>query len=93
MHRAQRAFLVVNAVPLAVTIGLFNFTHMPAVHLYGRLTLGVAWSILQCGLFVATAWRHETRSERLCDPIEQSLASGMPQAGMSGASPVNQSWR
>lgn len=93
VHRAQRSFLVVNAVPLAAGIVLSSFTDIPAEPVYGQLTLGVVWGILQLGLFVATAWLHETRSTRLCDPIEQSLTSGMPQAETSGASPVNGSWR
>ncbi|MCX4515128.1 hypothetical protein OHA27_33375 [Streptomyces sp. NBC_01619] len=92
-HRAQRSFLVANAVPLAAGIALSSFTDIPAVPVYGQLTLGLVWGILQCGLFVATAWLYETRSTRLCDPVEQSLASGMPLAETSGASPVNESWR
>lgn len=93
VHRAQRSFFVVNAVPLAAGIVLGSFTGLPSVLVYGQLTLGVMWGILQCGLFVATAWRLEGQSTRLCDPIEQSLASGISQADTGGAPAVNDSWR
>ncbi|MEU5060152.1 MULTISPECIES: hypothetical protein [unclassified Streptomyces] len=47
---------------------VFPFTDIPAVPVHGHLTLGLVWGILQCVLFVATAWWHETRSTRLCGP-------------------------
>ncbi|MCZ0991082.1 hypothetical protein [Streptomyces diastatochromogenes] len=93
VHRAQRVFLAVNAVPLAVGVVLSCVAAVAAVPVYGRLTLGVVWGVLQLGVFVATAWRYEKQATLLCDPIEQSLTSGMPQAGTSGASPVDELWR
>lgn len=88
-HRAQRAFLAVNAVPLAAGIVLHSFTDVPAIPVYGRLTLGLLWGILQSGLFVATAWWYEARCTRSCDPIEHSLVSDILRAEQSGARPVN----
>jgi sulfite exporter TauE/SafE len=73
-HRAQRAFVVVNAVPFMTGIMLSCFTDVPAVSVHGHLTLGLVWGILQCGLFVASAWWYETRSTRSGDPLEESLA-------------------
>lgn len=58
---ADRAYIVVNAVPLAAGIVLSTFTDIPAVSVSGNLTLGILWSVLQCGLFVATAWAYEAR--------------------------------
>jgi hypothetical protein len=60
---------------------------------FGHITLGLVWGILQCGLFVVTVWMYETRSTRLCAPVERPPASGMPQTETSVASPVNNSWR
>ena len=45
-----------------------------AVSVHGHLTLGLVWGILQCGLFVASAWWYETQSTRSGDPLEESLA-------------------
>ncbi|MFB7199551.1 hypothetical protein [Streptomyces sp. NPDC056240] len=67
-RRTQRVFVIVNAVPLAVSTLVFPFTDIPAVPLLGHLTLGLVWGILQCVLFVATTWWHETRSTRPCGP-------------------------
>jgi hypothetical protein len=92
-HSAQRTFLVVNAVPLIVGVVLSCFTDIPAVPVYGQLTLGLVWGILQCGLFITTAWAYENRSTRSCDPIEQSLTVDGFQANTSDAVPVNRSWR
>ncbi|MFG2730319.1 DUF485 domain-containing protein [Streptomyces canus] len=73
-HRAQRSFLVVNAIPFVTGIVLSCFTDVPAASVHGHLTLGLVWGVLQCVLFVASAWRYETRSTRSGDPIEESLA-------------------
>ncbi|MEV6013512.1 hypothetical protein AB0M29_43035 [Streptomyces sp. NPDC051976] len=91
-HRAQRAFLVVNGVPLAVGSLLSCFTDVPAVPVHGELTLGLVWGFLQSGLFVTTAWLYEHRSRRSSDPIEQSLTSGLLDE-MSSVAPFNGSWR
>ena len=74
-HRAQRNFLVVNGIPFAVGITLSCFTDVPAVEVYGKLTLGLVWGVLQCALFVATAWLYEMRSTRSADPLEQTLTA------------------
>ncbi|MEU2927159.1 hypothetical protein ABZ636_19230 [Streptomyces sp. NPDC007251] len=68
-RRTQRVFVIANAVPLAASTMVFPFTDIPAVPVLGHLTLGVVWGILQCGLFMATAWWHEARSTRLCDSL------------------------
>ncbi|WP_196218246.1 DUF485 domain-containing protein [Streptomyces blattellae] len=75
-QRAQRAFILVNAIPFVAGVLLSSFTDVPAVHVYGQLNLGLVWGILQCGLFLVTAWLYENRSARTCDPLEQSLVSG-----------------
>ncbi|MFF2166656.1 DUF485 domain-containing protein [Streptomyces sp. NPDC058175] len=93
MHRAQRVFLVVNAVPLAVGVLLSCASELAVVPVDGRLTLGLVWGILQLGFFIATTWWYENQATRVCDPLEQSLASGMSQTGASGASPADESWR
>ncbi|GAA1138371.1 hypothetical protein [Streptomyces javensis] len=67
-------------------------TAVPAVHVYGHITLGLVWGILQCGLFVATVWVYETRCTA-CDPVERPRTSDVPQAGAPGAPPVDDPWR
>ncbi|MEU0212468.1 hypothetical protein [Streptomyces canus] len=52
----------------------------------------MAWGILQCGPFVATAWLYENRSTRSSDPIEQSLI-GVLRTQMPDAAPADMSWR
>jgi hypothetical protein len=73
-RRSQRAFVVVNGGPFLAGITLSCFTDVPTVSVHGHLTLGLVWGILQCGLFVASAWWYETRSRRSGDPLEESLA-------------------
>ncbi|MFI8997387.1 hypothetical protein [Streptomyces sp. NPDC053542] len=93
MHRAQRVFLAVNAVPLAVGIVLSCAAELAAVPVYGQLTLGLAWGILQLGVFAGSVWWYESQATRVCDPLERSLASGAPVTGASGVSPADESWR
>ncbi|MCX5230931.1 hypothetical protein ABZY16_00160 [Streptomyces sp. NPDC006553] len=81
VHRAQRGFLAVNAVPLAAGLLLFPFTTVASVRVAGDLTLGMAWAIAQCGLFAGSAWWYEIRSARVCDPLEDSPTSGGARAG------------
>lgn len=85
VHRAQRAFVAVNLVPFVVGIVLSCFTDVPAVAVYGKLTLGLVWGVLQCVLFVATAWWYENRSTRVFDPVEDSLTARVHQTEVSGA--------
>ncbi|MFD0440950.1 hypothetical protein [Streptomyces chartreusis] len=92
-HRAQRSFLVVNGVPFAIGAVLSCFTDVPGVAVHGDLTLGLIWGILQCALFVASAWWFEVRSTRTSDPIERSLASDAPRTGGAQPASVNGSWR
>ncbi|MGW6962384.1 hypothetical protein [Streptomyces chartreusis] len=87
--RAQRSFVVVNAVPFTIGIVLSCFTDVPAVTVHEELTLGLVWGILQGALFVITAWLYERRSTRLSDSIEHTLTSEMLRTPMSGAVPVN----
>ncbi|WP_344317488.1 hypothetical protein [Streptomyces javensis] len=91
-RRARRALVAANAVPLVVGIALSLLTAVPAVHVYGHITLGLVWGILQCGLFVATVWVYETRCTA-CDPVERPRTSDVPQAGAPGAPPVDDPWR
>ncbi|MFB7755145.1 hypothetical protein ACFC18_36935 [Streptomyces sp. NPDC056121] len=93
VHRAQRVFLAVNAVPLAAGIVLSCTAGLATVPVRGRLTLGITWGILQLGVFLGSTWWYENRSTRVCDPLEQSLASGMPPTRAPGASPADDSWR
>jgi cation/acetate symporter len=48
------------------------------VQVYGKLTPGLMWGVLQCALFIATAWLYEIRSARSTDPLEQALTSDAP---------------
>lgn len=87
-HRAQRDFLVVNGIPFTVGITLSCFTDVPAVQVYGKLTLGLVWGVLQCVLFIATAWLYEMRSTRSADPLERALTSDVLPTDASGVSEV-----
>ncbi|AVV46801.1 hypothetical protein C6376_41265 [Streptomyces sp. P3] len=88
-HRAQRAFLIVNAVPFAVSIVLSCFTDVPAVAVYGEFTLGLAWGIAQCALFVASAWLCDMRITQKSEPAEDFLASDVQRTEMSGVVPID----
>ncbi|WP_030691080.1 hypothetical protein [Streptomyces globisporus] len=59
---AQWTFLVANALPLAVGILLSWSSSLSGVRVYGHLTLGIAWGLLQLGIFMVTAWRYEDRA-------------------------------
>ncbi|MFF7476731.1 DUF485 domain-containing protein [Streptomyces sp. NPDC008092] len=89
VHRTQRAFVAVNLVPFAAGIVLSCFTDVPAVAVFGKLTLGLVWGVLQCVLFVATAWWYESRSTRLFDPVEESLTAVVHRAETTGVVPGN----
>ncbi|NEB04208.1 DUF485 domain-containing protein [Streptomyces sp. SID13726] len=92
-HRAQRDFVVVNGIPFAVGITLSCFTDVPAVQVYGELTLGLVWGVLQCALFIATAWLYELRSTRSADPLEQALTTDVRHTDISdGASVDGSRW-
>ncbi|MCT7352820.1 hypothetical protein N4P33_11655 [Streptomyces sp. 15-116A] len=82
VRHVQRAFLVVNGVPLVIGVVLSCSTAVSGVEVYGRLTLGVVWSVLQLGVFLVSAWWHENRSARLCEGIER------PSAQTAGGSPA-----
>ncbi|MFF9092573.1 hypothetical protein ACF1AX_05610 [Streptomyces sp. NPDC014802] len=71
VHRAQRVFLAVNAVPLAVGIVLSCAAGLAAAPLHGRWTLGIVWGGLQLGVFAGGAWWYENHSMRVCDPLEE----------------------
>ncbi|MEU6878478.1 hypothetical protein [Streptomyces sp. NPDC046712] len=75
-----RTFLGVNAVPLGIGVALSCSTALTGLHVYGRLTLGVVWCLLQLGVFLGSAWWYENRSTRPCDPGERSPASQPPSA-------------
>ncbi|OLO25757.1 hypothetical protein PZ61_0235545 [Streptomyces sp. MNU77] len=66
LHRAERLFLTVNAVPFVLT-AVLSFTDVPGARLYGPFTIGLVWGVLQGVLFVATAWMYETRWSRPTD--------------------------
>lgn len=84
-RRAQYGFLAVNVPPLTVGILVLPSTEIASVHVVGHLTVGLAWGILQCGLFVAGAWWYERTCTRVCDPLMQSLISSAPGARATGA--------
>jgi hypothetical protein len=88
-HRAQRDFLVVNGIPFAVGITLSCFTDVPAVQVYGELTLGLVWGVLQCALFIATTWLYEMRSTRSADPLQRALASDVFPTDVSDGATAN----
>jgi hypothetical protein len=67
-------FLIVNAVPLGIGVVLSCSTALTAVQVYGRLTLGVVWGVLQLVVFLGSVWWYEDRSTRLCEPGQQPEA-------------------
>ncbi|WP_257577831.1 hypothetical protein [Streptomyces sp. JJ38] len=75
MRRTQCAFLLANAIPLAVVVLLFPFTNMADARVYGQLHLGMVWAIAQFGLLIGSVWWHERRSTQVCDRIERTMAS------------------
>ncbi|GHB32562.1 hypothetical protein GCM10010377_23710 [Streptomyces viridiviolaceus] len=77
-QHVRRRFLVVNAVPLAIGVVLSCSTALCGATVYGRLTLGVVWGVLQLGVLLGSVWWYEARSARLCDPVER------PPAGTAG---------
>ncbi|MFG2328133.1 hypothetical protein ACGFMM_00770 [Streptomyces sp. NPDC048604] len=80
----RRAFLVVNAVPLAIGVMLSCAPVIAGVTVYGQLTLGVVWVFLQLGLFLTSTWWYEDRSTRLCAGVDEDTAGGPPSAGTTG---------
>ncbi|MEU3844049.1 DUF485 domain-containing protein [Streptomyces sp. NPDC028635] len=82
-----------NAIPMAVGVALSCASGFAALPVYGRLTLGIVWGVLQLGVFVGSVWWYEHHATRVCDPLEQSLASGVPLTGAPGASPADEPWR
>ncbi|MFC9266176.1 hypothetical protein ACFTXJ_00070 [Streptomyces zhihengii] len=40
-------------------IFLFPATEIASTSLVGRFNVGLTWGFLQCGIFVASAWRYE----------------------------------
>ncbi|MFC6064026.1 hypothetical protein [Streptomyces ochraceiscleroticus] len=86
VHRAQRVFLALNAVPFAVGVVLSCAAELAAAPVYGRLTLGLGWGVLQLGVFAGSVWWYENRATRVCDPLERP-----PTPGASGASPADAS--
>ncbi|MEU6165925.1 hypothetical protein [Streptomyces tanashiensis] len=81
----RRAFLVVNAAPLALGVMLSCAPAIAGVTVYGQLTLGVVWVSLQLGLFLASTWWYEHRSTRLRDGVDEDAVAGLPPAGTTGA--------
>ncbi|NWF24790.1 hypothetical protein HW130_00660 [Streptomyces sp. PKU-EA00015] len=79
-------FLALNAVPFAVGVVLSCAAELAKVPVYGRLTLGLGWGILELGVFAGSVWRYENRVMRVCDHLERPLTSGA-----SGASPPDES--
>ncbi|MFK0288764.1 DUF485 domain-containing protein [Streptomyces sp. NPDC090499] len=92
-HRLQRTFVLVNATPFVTGIALACFTKIPALSVYGKITFGLVWGLLQCGVFVATAWSYDSRSRRSCDPIAESLTVHELRSGPSGFFTDNRPWR
>ncbi|MGX6751449.1 hypothetical protein ACM562_29725 [Streptomyces xantholiticus] len=81
VHRAQLVFLALNAVPFAVGVVLSCAAELAEAPVYGRLTLGLGWGILQLGVFAGSVWWYENRAMRVCDHLERHLmseASGVP---------------
>ncbi|MGW4050414.1 hypothetical protein ACWENA_06245 [Streptomyces sp. NPDC004779] len=89
----RRAFLVVNAVPLAIGVALSCAPVIAGVTVYGQLTLGVVWVCLQLGLFLASTWWYEGRCTRLRAGVDEGTAAGPPSAGTTGMpSPRQPGW-
>ncbi|MFH8573866.1 hypothetical protein [Streptomyces sp. NPDC017993] len=90
MRRPQRAFIVVNAGPLAVAIVLYCIPQLSGTEVFGQITLGITWGLLQLGLFISTSWWYENRSSTLCDAGNRSPDSVRPQAKTSGIAHVSE---
>jgi len=77
--RGRRAFIAVNALLLAVGVLLSCSATIGAVPVYGRLTLGIGWAILQLAAFVASTWWYESRARAqsdLPDPPRLTTSTG-----------------
>ncbi|WP_406864221.1 hypothetical protein ABZO31_28795 [Streptomyces sp. HUAS MG47] len=61
-RRVRRTFLALNAVLLGVGVVLSCSTTLTGITVYGRLTLGVVWGVLQLGVFLGSVWWYEDRS-------------------------------
>jgi hypothetical protein len=68
-----RAYVAANAVPLVIGIALHLLTEIPAAHVYGHITLGLVWGVLQFCIFAVGVWVYETRSTRLSAPRRADL--------------------
>jgi len=83
--RSRRAFCTVNALPLAASVLLSCSATIGGVAVYGRLTLGIGWAVLQLALFVASTWWYESRARTrsdLPDPPRPTTGIGAaPRAG------------
>ncbi|EFF88735.1 hypothetical protein SSTG_05742 [Streptomyces sp. e14] len=90
VHRAQWVLVAVNAVPMAVGVLLSCAAGLASLPVYGRSTLGIVWGILQLGVFVGSVWWYENHSVRVCDPLEQPPASGVPLTEAPGACPSDE---
>ncbi|MFD5124113.1 hypothetical protein [Streptomyces sp. NPDC058385] len=66
---------------------------MAEVTIYGRLTLGIVWGLVQLTLFIASTWRHENESTRLCDPLEQSSTVDQSETRTRPDAATNDFWR
>lgn len=85
-RRVRRTFLVVNAAPLVVGVALSCSTTLSGAHVYGRLTFGLVWGVLQLGVFLAAVGWYERRSTRLCDSAGQPLKSDVSPVEPTSAS-------
>ncbi|MEU9859493.1 hypothetical protein AB0D99_01370 [Streptomyces sp. NPDC047971] len=71
-RHVRRTFLTLNAVPLGIGVVLSCSTALTAVQVYGRLTLGVVWGLVQLAVFLGSVWWYEDRSTRLAEPRRSS---------------------
>ncbi|MGW8363341.1 hypothetical protein ACWGK1_22550 [Streptomyces wedmorensis] len=76
----RKTFLVVNAVPLAVGILVSCATALAEITVYGRVTLGVVWGLLQLGVFLGSVWWYESRTTSRCDHADGPPPSGPPRS-------------
>ncbi|MEU9294378.1 hypothetical protein [Streptomyces sp. NPDC048266] len=75
-------------MPLGIGVVLSCSTALTAVQVYGRLTLGVVWGVLQLVVFLGSVWWYEDRSTRLCGPGQrpgavQPVSSGRESGAVS----------
>ncbi|MEW5627465.1 hypothetical protein AB1388_12960 [Streptomyces hydrogenans] len=73
--RDTRVLVTVNALPLAVGVLLSCSTPLGEISVYGRLTLGIAWALVQLAVLIGGTWWYEYRAASSFEPTSATAAS------------------